>query len=213
MDQNLKSVMEKKVNRTIENLKKHNINGYHVESPEQALNLVKTLVAEGSTVSVGGSMTLFETGLIDHLRSGRYDFWDRYEEGLTPNDIRKLYQKSFMADAYFSSANAITEDGWIVNVDGVGNRVAAMIYGPEKVIVVAGTNKIVKNTDEAHARIKASAAPANVARLSRNTPCAVTGYCMDCKSEERICNAYTTVGRQVDPNRMHVIFIDGNFGY
>lgn len=213
MDQNLKSVMDKKVSRTIENLKKHNINGYHVTSPAEAITVIESIVSIGSTVSVGGSMTLFETGVIEHLRTGRYEFWDRYEDGLSPADIRKLFQKSFMADAYFSSVNAITEDGWIVNVDGVGNRVAAMIYGPDKVILVVGTNKIVKDTDEAQARIKAFAAPANVARLSRNTPCAITGYCTNCKSDQRICNAYTTLGMQGDPNRMYVIFIDGNFGY
>lgn len=158
-------------------------------------------------------MTLFETGVIDHLRSGRYNFLDRYKEGLTDSDIKEIYRKSFFADAYFTSSNAITEDGEIYNVDGNGNRVAAMIYGPDKVIIVAGINKIVKDLDEAIERNREMAAPANAKRLNKNTPCAKIGYCMDCTSADRICRNYVLIKNQGRKDRMYVIFVNKNLGY
>lgn len=213
MDMNVKFVLEKRVLRTIKNLEKNNMNGYFVQNEEEAVKKVEELIKEGDTVSVGGSMTLFETGVIEFLRNGRYTFWDRYEEGLSEDDIRDIYRKSFSADAYFTSSNAITEEGELYNVDGRGNRVAAMIYGPDKVIVVVGVNKIVRNLDEAIMRNREWAAPANVKRLDRKTPCAEVGYCMDCKSEDRICNEYVTIKRQLDENRIHVIIVNKEFGY
>ena len=213
MDVNVKFVLEKRVLRTIENLEKNNMNGYFVQKEEEAVKKVEELIKEGDTVSVGGSMTLFETGVIEFLRNGRYTFWDRYEEGLSKDDIKDIYRKSFSADAYFTSSNAITEEGELYNVDGRGNRVAAMIYGPDKVIVVVGVNKIVRNLDEAIMRNREWAAPANTRRLNRKTPCAEVGYCMDCKSEDRICNEYVTIKRQLDKNRIHVIIVNKELGY
>ena len=148
-----------------------------------------------------------------HLRSGRYDFLDRAKEGLSSEDIDKIYRESFFADAYFSSSNAITEDGELYNVDGNGNRVAALLFGPKKVIIVAGVNKIVKNIDEAIKRNREVAAPANAKRLNKKTPCTKVGFCMDCKSPEKICREYTIIRSQKDNDRIHVIFINENIGY
>lgn len=213
MDNNVKFVIEKRALRTIENMEKNNMKGYFVQNEEEAVNKISEIIKDGDTVTVGGSMTLFETGVIDFLRNGKYNFLDRYKEGLTPEDIKDIYRKSFAADAYFTSSNAITEEGELYNVDGRGNRVAAMIYGPDKVIVVAGVNKIVKDLDEAIMRNREWAAPANAKRLNRKTPCAEVGYCMDCKSEERICSDYVVIKRQMVKDRIHVIIVNKDLGY
>lgn len=213
MDQNVNWIMEKRIERTIKALKDNNMNGYLVNSKEELLDKIKEICKEGELVSFGGSITLFETGVIDFLRNGNYNVLDRYKENLTPEDTKELYRKSFYADTYFSSTNAITEDGELYNVDGNGNRVAAMLYGPDKVIVVAGVNKIVKDVDEAINRNKQICAPANTKRLSIKTPCQVTGTCMDCKSPQRICCEYTLIKRQKTSGRMHIIFLNENLGY
>jgi len=213
MDENIQWVNKEKILRTIKALGDNNMNGYYVKDKDDLINKIEELVKEGSIVSVGGSQTLFETGVIDHLRLNRYKFLDRYEEGLSREEIVKIFKKTFSADAYFTSSNAITEDGFLYNVDGNGNRVAAMLYGPEKVIVVCGANKIVKDLDRAIDRNRQVSAPSNAKRLDRNTPCTKVGYCMDCKSSERICNEYTLIKRQGNKDRIHVIFLDEEFGY
>lgn len=213
MDANVKLYNEMKIDRTIKALKKNNMNGYYVHNNEELIDKIKEIVKEGSKVSCGGSMTLFETGVIDHLRSGRYEFLDRYKEGLSREDIVKIYKESFTSDAFFSSSNAITENGELYNVDGNGNRVAAMLYGPDKVIIVCGVNKIVSDVDEAVLRKKQVAGPINAIRLSRKTPCSKTGCCSECNSKERICNEYTLIRRQSDGDRIHVIFLNEELGY
>ncbi len=213
MDKNVISVLDKRVERTINNLKTNNINAYYLENKEALHLLLDELIIDKEVVSVGGSMTLFETQTLDYLRARDLEFLDRYEAGLSGQDIKQLYRDSFSCDSYFTSSNAITEAGELYNVDGNGNRVAAMIYGPDKVIVITGVNKIVKDLDEAIKRNREIAAPANVQRLNRKTPCYSTGYCTDCKSADKICRAYTVISSQVDPNRMHVIFLNEQLGY
>lgn len=213
MDQNVAFVVEKRVERTIKNLEKNNMNGYFVQTNEEAVKIVRELTNEGDMVAVGGSMTLSETGTLDLLRNGDYNFLDRYEAGLTQEQIKEIYRKSFFADVFLSSSNALTEDGELYNVDGRGNRVAAMIYGPDKVIVVVGINKIVKDLDDAIKRNRELAAPANTKRLNKNTPCAKVGYCMDCNSKDRICNDYVVIRRQSELGRIHVIIINKELGY
>ena len=213
MDSNIKWVNEEKILRTIASLEKNNMNGYIVSNKEELIGQIISLTNEGEKVSCGGSMSLAETGVIDLLRSGRYDFLDRAKEGLSVEDIDRIYRECFFADTYFSSSNAITEDGELYNVDGNGNRVAALLFGPKKVIIVAGVNKIVKNLDEAIKRNREIAAPANAKRLNKSTPCTKIGYCMDCKSPEKICREYTVIKSQKDKNRIHVIFLNDNIGY
>ena len=213
MNENIKWVNEKKIEKTINNLKKNNISGYYVKDNDELINLIKDIAKEGEVVSVGGSMSLFESKVIELLRSGRYEFLDRYKKDLTQEDIKEIYRKSFFADTYFASANAITEDGKIFNVDGNGNRVAAILYGPDKVVLIVGVNKIVKNIEQAVSRNRAISGPANAKRLNLSTPCVKTGQCMECKSEERICCEYTVIKRQRNPKRMHVIFINDTLGF
>lgn len=213
MDKNLKWVNEEKIIRTIKALEENNISGYFVKDEEELIDKIKEIVKEGATVACGGSMSLFETGVIDHLRSDRYNFLDRYKDGLTKEEITKIYKEAFFADAYFSSSNAITEDGQLYNVDGNGNRVAALLYGPEKVIIVCGVNKIVPTLEDAIKRNERISAPTNAKRLNKNTPCTKVGYCMNCKSNERICSEYTVIKRQSKIGRIHVIFLNKDIGY
>ena len=213
MDKNLEFVVNQRVKRTMEALEKNNMEAHLVNNKVELIGKIKDICKEGEVVSVGGSMTLFETGVIDFLRSGKYEFLDRYKEGLTPEEVKEVFRKSFFADSYFTSSNAITESGWLYNVDGNGNRVAAMLYGPDKVIVIAGVNKIVKDLDGAIERNKEISAPANCIRLNRSTPCSKIGYCSNCNSKDRICNEYTLIKRQREKGRITVIFLKEDFGY
>ncbi len=213
MDKNVLWSNEQKIARTVEAINKNNMNGYYVKDRDELINLIEEIVSEESLVSCGGSMTLFEAGVMEHLRSGRYKFLDRYKEGITREEVVNMFKESFLADAYFTSSNAVTENGELYNVDGNGNRVAAMLYGPEKVIVICGVNKIVKDVEEAIKRNRECAAPINARRLNKETPCSKVGYCMDCKSKDRICNEYTLIKRQNRKDRMHIIFLNENLGY
>lgn len=213
MDENVVWMVDSKIKRTMENLEKNNMEAYLAQDTKELMDIINNIIGEGETVAVGGSMTLFETKIIDYLRNGNYNFLDRYKEGLTREEIKEVYRKSFFADSYLVSTNALTENGELYNVDGNGNRVAAMLYGPDKVIVIAGINKIVKNVDEAINRTKNIAAPVNAKRLNRNTPCTKIGYCMDCKSSDRICNEYTLIKRQGVKGRIKVIIVNKELGY
>jgi L-lactate utilization protein LutB len=213
MDKNLKFVVDERIKRTMENLEKHNISAYRAEDEEEALKKIGELIPEGSTIGIGGSMTLFEIGAIDFIRKGNYKVLDRYKEGLTPAEMKEIFRKGFFADAYLTSSNAVTENGELYNVDGTGNRVASMLYGPDRVIVIVGINKLVKDIEEAVLRVEETAAPANTKRLNKGTPCTVTGYCMDCNSEGRICNEYTIIRRQGIKGRIHVIIVNKELVY
>ena len=213
MDKNVIWANEQKITRTVQAINKNNMNGYYAKDREELIRIIEDIVNENSLVSCGGSMTLFETGVMEHLRSGRYKFLDRYKEDITREEVVNMFKESFFADAYFTSSNAVTENGELYNVDGNGNRVAAMLYGPEKVIVICGVNKIVKNVEEAIKRNRECAAPINAKRLNKETPCSKVGYCMDCKSKDRICNEYTLIKRQNRKERMHIIFLNENLGY
>lgn len=196
----------------LKKLNTNNLNGHFVENEVELLKKIDELLTQKETVSVGGSMTLFETGIIDHLKEKNIKFYNRYE-AKTPEEIEEIYFQSFGVDSYITSTNALTEDGYLVNVDGRGNRVAAMIYGPKQVIVVVGKNKIVKDEEEAEKRIKRVAAPKNAKRLKRNTPCILTDECVNCKSPEKICHNFTTIKSSPFPNRIHVIIVGKELGY
>lgn len=187
--------------------------GTYLKSREELMAYLNAQIQDDSLVSVGGSQTLFELDLISYLRNREIRFLDRYKGELTGEEKKELYRKSFFADFYFSSSNAITVDGHLYNVDHTGNRVAALLYGPEKVFVIVGINKIVDTVEEAIARVRAVAAPANNVRLNRNTPCVKFGSCVDCKVEDRICNEYTLIKRQAVKDRIEVIILPFELGY
>ncbi len=224
MDNNLKSINEKRIAKTIANLEKNNMQAFYVKTKAEVPDKVTELMKDGETVSVGGSMTLFECGVIDLLHSGKYSFLDRYEEGLSRDDIEKLFRETFFSDTYISSSNAITENGELYNVDGNCNRVAAICYGPKSVIIVAGYNKIVDDIDDAVKRVKKIAAPANAVRLSSKTYCSEKGECMSlhagetgmacgCDSPSRLCCSYVVSGYQKVKGRIKVIIVGEELGY
>lgn len=213
MDQNVKFVVDARIKRTMESLEKNNISAYRVENEEEALKKIGELIPEGSTIGIGGSMTLFEIGAIDFIRKANYKVLDRYKDGLTPAEMKEIFRQGFFADAFLTSSNAVTENGELYNVDGNGNRVAAMLFGPDRVIVVVGINKLVKDIEEAVIRVEETAAPANNKRLNKTNPCTKTGHCMDCSSEGRICNEYTVIRRQGAKGRLHVIIVNKELGY
>ena len=213
MDKNVAWYIEKQVERTIKNLNSSNMEGYYVNNREQLFQYLKEFIAEGSTVGVGDSMTLFETNIIDFLRDGSFNFLDKYEEKLTKDEKREIYIKNFSADTFICSTNAITESGELYNIDGNGSRVAPMIYGPKQVIIIAGINKIVKDLEEAEARVRQYAAPVDAKRLNKDTPCTKLGYCIDCKSPNRICNDFVVIKGQFIKGRIKVVIVGEALGY
>lgn len=215
MDENRKFVLEAQVERTMKALAKNQMPAVYAPTKAAAVKAVEAMLREGETISCGGSVTLAESGIRDLMKSGRYQFIDREEM-----DPREAYLKTFDTDVFLTSANAITEDGELYNVDGNGNRVAALIYGPRRVIVVAGVNKIVKDLDSAISRVKNIAAPANGVRLETHTPCSRMGRCAacdgrmtsGCASEKRMCCQYVVTGYQ-RTDRIRVVLVGEDLGY
>ena len=209
------------IEKVLENLKKNRMEAHYVASKEQVVPLVKELVEEGAKVAIGGSMTLKETGVADLLKSGYYQFEDRSEPGISLQEKQKRERDAFFADAFFCSANAITENGELVNVDGYANRISAIAFGPQSVIVVAGINKIVEDVDAGIRRVKEIAAPLNTKRLSCDTYCKEKGKCLGldgkmaegCSSPQRICSSYLVCGPQRQENRIKVILVGEELGY
>ncbi|KRQ88130.1 hypothetical protein ABG79_00300 [Caloramator mitchellensis] len=213
MNSNVNWYLEKKLERVKKSLEKNNYDVYIVNDVEEAKTTLKNIIEKNAKVSFGGSMTLIDNGFIDFVRDMEVEVLDRYKEGLTPEEIGEIFRKTFFADYLITSSNAITEEGYLVNLDGTGNRAAAMIFGPKKVIVMAGYNKIVKDLNEAYNRVRNYASPINAKRLSRKTPCTEVGVCMDCNSPERICNHYVITYRQNVKGRGIVILIKQELGF
>jgi len=205
--------MEKRIDRTIKNLNRRNMGGFFVKDKNELIMLLKKLIDDNSTVGVGDSMTLFETGVIDFLRKGDYVFLDKYRDSITSEEKREIYLKNFSATTFMCSTNALTENGELYNIDGNGSRVAPILYGPKQVILVAGINKIVKDIEEAEKRVRNYAAPIDAKRLNKDTPCTTLGYCVDCKSPNRICNDFTIIRGQFIKNRIKVIIVGEQLGY
>lgn len=197
----------------IKNLEKRQMTGYYCAEKEEAVKTAMSLTKPGTTVSFGGSMTLIESGAMDALKN-RSDIHliDR-SLAKSPEEIKQAYRDSFCADTYFMSSNAITADGQLVNIDGNGNRAAALIYGPDQVIILAGMNKIVSTVEDAVQRVRNFATPPNCIRLSKQTPCAATGVCGDCFSNDCICNQIVITRRSGTPGRIKVILIGEELGY
>jgi L-lactate utilization protein LutB len=194
-------------------------NGYHVlraSSRKEAVISILGLIPTGSVVGLGGSLTIRQMGLPEALARQGFrvaDHWKASESNASPEEILRIRRLQLTADVFVSSTNALTEKGELVNTDGAGQRVAAMIFGPIRVIVVAGVNKIVKDLDAALAWIRNHAAPLNAARLGTKTPCACTGVCSDCDSPERICNVTTIIHKKPQIADMYVVLIDEELGY
>ena len=207
--------------KVFKNLERNNMKPYYAKDRVEALEIVKSLLRDGDTVAVGGSVTLDECGVIDYIRSANLNFLDRYKEGLTREEINDIHRAAFSADAYLCSSNAITENGELYNVDGNANRVAAICFGPKSVIMVVGKNKIVKDVAEAVKRVKTIAAPKNSARLNCQTYCNPKGECMGlngdfcdgCESAQRICCDYVLSAYQRLKDRIKIVLVDEILGF
>ncbi len=213
MKENILKIYEKKLSRTEKAL---TANGYSVhiaENWEEARKILFSLIPEGASVGVGGSMTLTELGVIEALRNGNYNFLDRYEPGLSGEELKSIMKKALLCDVFLSSSNAITCNGELYNVDGNSNRVAPMLYGPDSVIIVAGINKLVENLDEARLRVRNIVAPANCVRLGIENPCTKFGSCCDCKVDSKICCNTVIMGKQRVPGRVKVILVCEELGF
>jgi hypothetical protein len=196
---------EKQVERTINGLKKNNFEALFVRDSKAAFEEVMKRIPDGATVGIGGSVTLTQLGLQEALeKRGIHLIWP-FQQAKNEEERLRLIQKSFSADVFLSSTNAITEDGKLFNVDASGNRVGAMFIGPKKTIILTGVNKIVKDLQAAEKRVREWVAPQNIKRLNRKTPCVETGVCADCSSPDRICNIYVTLAKK--PARMEMVVI------
>ena len=201
------------IQKTVDALNANNIECIFVKGKDEALAKALELIPDGAEVGLGGSVSVEEIGLLQKLRDGDYTLHDQYEEGIDMMENLSRRRKGIVAPYFVAGTNAITMDGQLVNVDGMGNRVAAQIFGPEKVILVAGTNKIVKDVHEAFDRLQNTAAPINAERVGVQTPCADTGECIDCDSPMRICNMYSIIRRMMFPGRLTLILVDESLGF
>ncbi len=197
----------------IKRLSARQMEGFYCATKEEACEKALSFLKEGESASFGGSMTLEESGILAVLRA-RTDITllDR-ATGKNPEEVAKIMHEALSCDTYFMSTNAITTEGELVNIDGNGNRVAALIYGPKQVVIVAGMNKIVSDVTSAVSRVRNSATPPNCIRLNKNTPCASTGVCADCLSPDCICNQIVVTRRSGNPDRIKVILVGEELGY
>lgn len=210
MDKNVKEMRHLQAQKCMTQLENHGFEVSYFETKEEGLDYLKSVIEKGSTIGLGGSMTLSEIGVLDWLTNNPdYNYLDRYN----CEDVTKVFHDCFNADVYLTSSNAITLDGMLLNVDGNGNRVAALIYGPKKVYVVAGTNKIVRTIEDAITRVETYASPANNIRLKKGNPCEQIGSCVHCNQDSTICNQYVITRRNNIKNRIHVVLINEELGY
>ncbi len=209
MNENIVKRNELLAQKVIKGLESRNMTGYYAASKEEAVKKALELIPEGSSVTMGGAMSAHEVGLVDVLKNGNYNFIDRdaYE------DKRAAMLMAYDADVFLASANAMTEDGVIVNIDGNSNRVSAIAQGPKKVVFIVGMNKICDDVDGAMKRARNVAAPINAQRFGLSTPCSKTGSCMNCKSPDTICCQILITRFSRHEGRIHVILVNDNLGF
>ena len=209
MDANITKRNELLAQKTIAGLKSRNMEGYYAASKEEALKIALDLIPEGSSISMGGGMSVHEIDLCGALKAGNYNFIDRdaYE------DKRQAMLMAYDADFFLASCNAMTEDGVLVNIDGNANRVSAIAQGPKKVIFIVGMNKVCDDIDGAVKRARNVAAPINAQRFGLKTPCSETGSCMNCTSPDTICCQFLITRYSRHAGRIHVILVNDNLGF
>ena len=217
--------MNETIEKVIKALEKNNMHGIYAENCEQARKIVEEMLFEGCTISSGGSVSLIESGVWELIIRPCYRFADRNRAGITPQEKQEVFRSIIGCDFYFSSSNAVTENGELLNVDGIANRISAIAFGPERVIMIVGKNKIVPDLNAAFLRVKQTAAPKNCVRLGLDTPCSKLGHCVSlersttpdfadgCLSEKRICADYLISARQRTKDRITVILVNEELGY
>ena len=195
--------------KVIKGLQSRNMSGYYAANREEALKIALDLIPEGSSATMGGSVSAVEIGLVKALKEGNYNFIDRNEIA----DKRAAMLAAYDADFFLSSCNAITDDGVMINIDGNANRVSAIAQGPKKVIFIVGMNKVCSDVDSAMKRARNVAAVANVQRFGLSTPCSKLGVCMDCKSPDTICCQFLITRYSRHKDRIHVILVNDELGF
>ncbi|MBQ8910874.1 MAG: lactate utilization protein [Oscillospiraceae bacterium] len=202
---------EKRAAILVRNLKSRHFDAYYCDNKELALRKALELIPEGSTVGWGGTMSAQQIGLIDAVKQGGFRCFDR-SAAESPEEKLEIEKNCLFSDVFLTGANALSLDGQMVNIDGYGNRVAAIIYGPGAVVVIAGMNKVCENLEDAVSRARTVAAPANQQRFQRNTPCTVTGACGDCKSEDCICNQIVITRHCRPAGRIKFVLVGEDLG-
>lgn len=203
---------EKAAGKVIKNLARRNIEAVYCPTAREAVEKVLEMIPQGSSITWGGSMSIRDIGIPAALAdAGKYEVYDR-DKAPDRAAATEIYLKAFTCDYYLSSANAITEDGVIVNIDGTGNRVAAITFGPRNVIFIIGMNKLTQDTNSALARARSLAAPVNTARFDIQTPCKLDGVCHNCLSDDCICN-YIHFLRHSPKGKHKVILVGESIGY
>ena len=209
MDQNIVKRNELLAQKVIKGLESRNMSGYYAANREEALALALSLIPEGSSVTMGGGQSVWEIGLPSALKAGNYKFIDRNEIA----DKRAAMLAAFDADVFLASANAITEDGVMINIDGNANRVSALAFGPKKLVLIVGMNKVCPDADAAMKRARSVAATINAQRFGLSTPCSKTGSCLNCKSPDTICCQILITRFSRHPGRTHVILVNDSLGF
>ena len=213
MDNNLKMIGKAQAMKVQKSLIARQFDCQSVEDEKEACSSVKRLIPANSSVALGGSMTLEEIGMLDELKKMPIQLQDRYAPDLSKQQRDEILRQAFTSDVYLMGTNAITLNGELLNVDGTGNRVAALCFGPKKVVIVVGMNKLVLDEEAGWSRIRRIAAPANCVRLNKKTPCASVGYCQNCASDQRICNQFVKIERCRYKDRISVIIVLKDLGY
>lgn len=208
MDENMKKRNERLAQTVIKGLQSRNMSGYYTEDKEAALKQALKLIEENSTISMGGCASAKEIGLVQALQEGNYQYLDR-----SKMESREGLLAAYDSDVFLSSANAMTSDGILVNIDGNSNRVSCIAQGPKKVIFIVGMNKVCDDLDSAMKRARNVAAPANAQRFDVKTPCKETGKCFDCKSPDTICCQFLITRYSRHTGRIHVILVNDNLGF
>jgi L-lactate utilization protein LutB len=217
MDKPIEHFWHRRLNDLKKALEANNFEVFLAENTTEAHKIVLEEILPklgAKSVAWGGSLTFGATGLYEALKNNaELNVIDTYDKSIPLEDMLERRRSALNVDLFFTGTNAVTETGELVNLDMIGNRVAAIVFGPKNVIVLVGRNKIVPDLDEAIFRVKNYSAPVNAMRLDKKTPCAETSYCEDCKSPDRICNAWSIVEKSFPKGRIKVVLIDENLGF
>ena len=209
MDRNIEKRNELLAQKVIKGLQSRNMTGYYAKDREEAKRIALSLIPEGSSVTMGGALSAHEVGLVEAVKTGSFRFIDR----AAFENPREAMLAAYDADWFLSSANAMTEDGVLVNIDGNANRVSCIANGPKHVLFIVGMNKVCSDIDGAMKRARNVAAPINAQRFGLNTPCSKTGACMNCKSPDTICCQFLITRFSRHKDRIHVILVNDTLGF
>lgn len=217
--------MTLQIQNLFEKLKQNKIKPIYAENRAEAVNIVKDMLFDGCVITAGGSVSLAESGVLQLIKNEKYNFLDRGKSGITPQQQQECFKAAIGADFFFCSTNALTENGELLNVDGFANRISSIAFGPKKVIMIVGKNKIVPDLKSAFLRVKKITAPKNCLRLGIDNPCTKLGHCISlensdspgfadgCKKDTRICCDYLVSAMQRQKDRITVILVNENLGY